>query len=445
MSFPIDSVIEVIITRETRFPSQQGFGVPLIMDINVIQDAGDIDTFTEIQELVDDGHSLSSEAVRAATALLSQNPRPEKIKLARRETNVAQQDNIAIGGADDGTYSVKINNITFSFVASGSTAALISAGLVALIAGGPEPVTPTDNGTDFDIDADVAGVGFSTTLTSNPNDNMTLTFPTTNTGAASEIQRIFEVDQDFFFVISTSRTSVDIIELAKQMSTLRRIYFFETDEADSKDLASGSDTTSILAQLKLLNLDFVTGLWTKTSNLTNYPTAGWVGEGAPKDAGSITWKFKDVIGAVPDDELSTTEKSNILAKNGNVYTTVGGQAMFEEGKVASGEFIDVIRGVEFLSARMQENVFGLFLNEDKVPYTNGGIEQVLLQVRSTLQLGVDQTILSSDPGREPTATAPDILETLAADRAARFLDNVEFQAFLAGAIHKVRIQGRISV
>ena len=447
MSFPIDSIIEVLITRATRFPSQQGFGIPLIMDINTVQSPGDIDTFTDINGLIDAGHATASQAVLAATALLSQNPRPTEIKLARREANVAQKENLAVGGTVDGTYTVTLNGIDFTFVASSNTKDQIVDGLLVAIAGGSEPVTPTDNGPDFDLTASVPGVGFSFVVKADPNpsNKMVITVVTPNTGAASEIQRIFDADQDWFFVTMTDRTKSDILELATQMSTIRRLYGFETDEDDSKDLSPGSDTTSILAVLKAAKYDFVFGQWTKSSNLSKYPAAAWIGQQAPKDPGSTTWKFKGVIGPAPDDELSVTEKANILDKNGNVYTTVGGQAMFEEGVVSSGEFIDVIRGVEFLLARMKENVFSLFLTEEKIPFTNGGIAQVLTQVDATLQLGVDQGILTDDPGREPTSSAPDILDIPAADRAVRFLDNVEFEAFLQGAIHKVKISGRISI
>ncbi len=57
------------------------------------------------------------------------------------------------------TYTVTINGTLFMFVSDAdATVAEITAGLVAAIAGGAEPVTATDNVTDFDVASNPAGV-----------------------------------------------------------------------------------------------------------------------------------------------------------------------------------------------------------------------------------------------------------------------------------------------
>lgn len=443
MSFPIDSIVQVNIDRITQFPTQQGFGTPLVLDINTVQSPGDVDTFTSLEDVTDAGFATSSEAYKAASALLSQSPRPEEIKIARRETNVAQVSNIDVTGANDGTYTVTINGTPFSFVASGNTAAQIRTGLVAAINAGSEPVTAAPGaGDDLDLTADVAGDGFSVVLTSNPNSNMVLTETTANVGAASELLRVIDTDDDFYFVLATSRTEQDILQLAETVEGLVKLYFFDTDEADSKDLPAMTDTTSIFGQLKALGYDRTAGVWSE--DLDNYPAAAWVGKCAPKDPGSITWKFKSVNGVTPDDTLTPTEKGTIQDKNANTYTTVGGNAIFENGTVMGGEFIDIMHGTDFISARIKENVFFALTSEDKIPFTNGGIAQVVLQIESVLRLAIDQGILSEEPS-PPVVTAPDITEVPIADRAARFLQGIEFEGYYAGAIHKVKIQGRLSV
>jgi len=94
---------------------------------------------------------------------------------------VAQVDNIDVTGTTDGTYTVSINGVEVSFVASSNSAAEIRDGLVSAINGSGEPVTATPGGgDDLDITADVAGVSFTTVLVSNPGTSMTLTTPTPN-------------------------------------------------------------------------------------------------------------------------------------------------------------------------------------------------------------------------------------------------------------------------
>jgi len=171
--------------------------------------------------------------------------------------------------------------------------------------------------------------------------------------------------------------------------------------------------------------------------------AALVGQNLPKEPGSFTWKFKEVSGIVAD-VLTPTEKSNIQGKNGNVYTTVAGVNILEEGITASGEFIDIIQGTDWITARTKENVFNLFVSEDKVPFDDGGIEAIKLQVEDILAQAVTRTILRGGEDK-PTVSAPKLSQTTAPDRAARYLRTVTFQGYYAGAIHKTQIKGSLAV
>ena len=90
-----------------------------------------------------------------------------------------------------------------------------------------------------------------------------------------------------------------------------------------------------MAVLKALGRDRSIGMWCKTADLDEYPEAGWIGGAGPKDAGSITWKFKSISGATPQDQLTPTEVKNIEDKNGNLYLTVAGAAITEQGVLRS--------------------------------------------------------------------------------------------------------------
>ena len=439
----ISNHVLVQIDRTTKFPTKVGFGTPLILDINVKQ-TNEVDVVTDIADVEALGFVAADQAHKAASSIFNQSPHPEKVLIGKRAANVAQVDTIVIGGFDDGTYTISINTVDFSFVASSSSITAIRDALVAAINGGSEPVTAAPVSTDtLTLTADVAGTGFSTVLTSNPIDNMVLTLTTPNTGVASELARISQINNDWYFLLLTSRTEQDILAAVNTIETLIKVFFFETDQADSKGLPFGTDTTSILGQIKALNVMRTVGLWTKTSNLPNYPTAAWIGLNAPEEGGSITWKFKQARGVLADDELTSTEESNILGKNANIYNTVAGIAIFAEGTTMDGDFFDLTRGTDQLSSRIQESVFALFIQEKKVPYTDGGGEQINTALKEPLQTAEDDLFLAPDP--KFTTKVPKVADIPAVDRAARFFKDIEFEATLAGAIHKAKFIGRLSV
>lgn len=180
-----------------------------------------------------------------------------------------------------------------------------------------------------------------------------------------------------------------------------------------------------------------------TEDTTNNIHAAWVGRNAPEDPGSITWKFAQLAG-VSADTLTPSERTIVLGKNANLYQTFGGVDIMEEGTVSQGEFIDIIRGTDWIQARLQETIFGGLVNADKkIPYTNPGIDVIRNFVAEVLQRAVQRNILTNNPA--PVITTPDIADVSTADKTARFLRDVRFTAFYAGAIHKVQIDGFISV
>jgi hypothetical protein len=64
-------------------------------------------------------------------------------------------------------------------------------------------------------------------------------------------------------------------------------------------------------------------------------------------------------------------------------------------------------------------------------------------VLAQLQAGVSRDFIAANP--EPTCTVPRASEVSAALKAARSLENVTFRATLAGAVHKVAIEGELNL
>lgn len=445
----LDTIVRVTIDRLTKLPTRQGFGTPLIMDINSVQ-SNKVDTFTSLAGMLDAGFATSDEAYKAALALMSQNPSVTRFKVGKRAANVAQVVTITPVVVNSFNYQVTVNGVIHSFMSDAdATAGEIVAGLIAAINGGAQAANVTASGTTtLIVTSDVAGQGFSYIVGT----NLSAVLTTPNTGPATELEAIIDYDDDFYFVLCTDRSELAIFQLAAAIEAKVKMYAFETDDANSRDLAPSVDTTSIFGRLKALGYDRTFGIYIKTANLGQYPASAWVGKVAPVDLdlNTATWKFKTLTGVVASDELTTTQLANLLrsesgpAKNGNAYMTVGGIGITQEGNVFSGEFIDIIHGTDWLAARIRENVFFLLANEQKVPFDNGGIQAIALRVKQSLAVAVRTRLLRGGDDA-PVVTAPDVNEVPQADRGNRVLNGVEFSGFYAGAVHKVGIQGRITI
>jgi hypothetical protein len=241
------------------------------------------------------------------------------------------------------------------------------------------------------------------------------------------------VDNDWYGLFLVSRVQADIEAVAQNYIESRIKILIAT----SSDTALRDGTAGNVGEvLNAAALDR-TSVW-YSADTDNDLTAGLLGLQLPKDPGSTNWAFKTIAGPAFDD-LSPTQIQNIDNVKANHYTRVAGVNITRLGTMASGEFIDVIRGSDFIQARMQELVYFELLNSEKIPYTNDGIAAIENRMREALNLGVDNQIINPDF----TITTPDVADISQIDKGNRFLPDMEFEATLTGAINKVQIRGRL--
>ena len=207
------------------------------------------------------------------------------------------------------------------------------------------------------------------------------------------------------------------------------------------DQAGQTEDDDIAKTLNELSIERTFVIYNSNAGM-EYPEFAWMGRILPRDPGSITWKFKTLSGVTPDT-LSATTIVNLTNKKANFYHVFGGVPITEEGTMANGTFIDEIRGADFIQARMQENVFSKMVNLDKIPFTNAGLDLITNQMFEVLNASVAQGILAEDP--YPTITRPDVRDIAFNDRAVRCVTGIKFSGVLAGAVHKVIIDGTLTV
>src|SRR5690606_7399720 len=95
------------------------------------------------------------------------------------------------------------------------------------------------------------------------------------------------------------------------------------------------------------------------------------------------------------------------AKNVNFYRTVAGVNITDPGKQVGGEWTDIILTQRWLTARIQEAVFGLLVRNKKVPMTAAGVAMIEAAIRSVLNQAVTNGAISPAPAY--TVTSPNIV------------------------------------
>jgi hypothetical protein len=167
--------------------------------------------------------------------------------------------------------------------------------------------------------------------------------------------------------------------------------------------------------------------------------------------GEASFKFKTLTGinATPTNLMSSAEKAAALAKNANVYVEVASVGITQEGIAASGRYMDITIGMDYIQSQIESRIYSQLASLAKIPFTNAGCAIIENEIRAVLQEGIDRGILQNlidDPNNLPyLVIVPDVADVSTANRTNRILPDVTFKAQLAGAIHKVIIRGKVSV
>jgi hypothetical protein len=216
------------------------------------------------------------------------------------------------------------------------------------------------------------------------------------------------------------------------------------------NVITDEETGDIAAWAKLNNLDRVFVFYHPDARLADaavdamnpadpVPEAAYFGKMLTKNPGSATWKFKE-LQSVPTYELTQGQVSNLESKNATWYMTTADVPMTSNGQVASGEYIDVIHGLDWLQARIQNLVFTALVNVDKVPFTDEGVQMVVSPLKAALEEGKKNGILASYE-----IVFPAVAEVSVTDKGKRFLPDVNFTGVRAGAIHSTKINGVVTL
>ena len=490
---PITRFIDIEIRKDTPRVSAAGFGIPLcITDSDLLSSARRHRSFLSAAA-VDAFFGDGSEESLAADAFFFQDPflenQPDELQFGRFVDD-AIAALIECGSAPETALA------TWLLVSDGEFAVTIDGGLVELTALDFTSVTSIDdvaavidtalaaNGDcyflvdRFNIVSGTTGASSTITLLatvaapagtdisgSDYLDGDVIVGPTNLGGSvlsqgqiaetfATAITAIENVNSDWYAMGALKKFRDDTIteDMADEIESRRKMFLIATNDANTLILGN---TTTFLYYVKNANYKRSAGIY--HDNTILYPDFSWLGQQLPKDLGSTNWAFKELAGIaqgaevdIPAVVLSELQKDAALDVNCNLYSatlsadftylgTMGGGKNVDK----EGEFIDIIRNIDFLQARTEEGLLSLLLEKDIIPFTNAGITMTDTRLKSRLdEYGVKQGILVEG---SVITSFPKRSEVSQSDRDDRLLPDGTFTAELQGGINKIVIRGTVFI
>lgn len=248
-------------------------------------------------------------------------------------------------------------------------------------------------------------------------------------GKVGKLEEVFmkaiEANKDFFFVVGTDNAIDSVKEVAKLCQINNKLYAVTInnyddikglgeEKIDNVFVAYHDDPESYLAEGLAVVMSF--------------------------NIGGKTAKFKKIEG-VKEAKVSDGQVKEIHAANAFTYIKKLGVLQTTEGKVLSGEYIDVVLGEYWIRFRIEERMQRLAITQDKIPYTNRGIAMLVSVAETVLNEAVDMGIIEENQYKIDYRRREDVPSN---DVAARKYDYIAWTAMLQGAIHSGQISGLLT-
>lgn len=240
--------------------------------------------------------------------------------------------------------------------------------------------------------------------------------------AVAGFKKVLEENSDFFFVTCTDNTVETIKGISELCQVENKVYAATVNTYEDAEKLFGevfdntfimyhSDTDSYAAEALAVIMSY--------------------------KIGGKTAKFKTIQG-VKECEISRTDLAELEKNNIFTYVEKLGVLQTSEGKMLSGEYIDVVLGEYWIRFRLEEALQRLALINDKIPYTNKGIGMIVGETEKILSRAVDQGIVEEGQYKVDYRLRQDVPSN---EVALRKYDYVVWTAMLQGAIHTGQISG----
>jgi len=288
---------------------------------------------------------------------------------------------------------------------------------------------------------------------------------TTDTDRSSTLNAILAEEDDFYYVLDVDADNTDAAVISIWVEANDRYFHYLTNDADVITTA----TDDIASTLKASNYNSTEVIYTNEVDTDTHLVrhdAGIVGFISALRPGTYTEMFLKLTGCKAVDsttyavgtKLTSTNITNVLNKNGNVFSSSNVGDIYREGTAVSGRFEDVQRYSRYLKQQIITAVSLVLVNPpsgNKVPYTDGGVNMIRSAIAEILEfeigLGRLTPFTTTDINGVQQYTKYEIDVTAVADvttaerNAREYLNKITIKVRYSGAIHKVEIDGDMYV
>jgi hypothetical protein len=469
-----DAGVDVQITRETRLPTQHGFGALLFIAATSLPFPEGMKLYTSFEQVAADWPSGTSPYL-AAIDWYSQEPMPKNfwVKAVAPDSSGNEAEGsfgyAAAAIAAGGYAGVKVTGLNYTetiyvTTQSGQSAEEVAAALNDEINNSSLLIKSQISGSD------AANLEIRAIHTGTQGNTYRMEDHTSDTGLGQAVITQLQggVDADMppiqdtldearafsgdWYALALDRMyrsdDNQMIDAAQWAEANKRLFFAQTNGIDVLDPTS---TTDIASQFKALGLERTMLVW--SGGLANYPEIGAFGTLATTSfRGKDTLKTLDKknIRASRAEDISSDQLYTIKQKRANVIYLVGGLKIFDNGITPAGEWIDVIHGADALAEEIRVRVFGrLTSTTTKVPYTERGMSLLKGEVEGALIQYTTNGFLAGEVTEDGDAIpayeiwSQPISQVSQIDKQARIAPDIQFRARLAGAIHAVTVNGAL--
>lgn len=262
--------------------------------------------------------------------------------------------------------------------------------------------------------------------------------------------------QRWYATVIPAAVDADHLAVAAYVEGTNTKHIYGVTTAEAAVLNSG-DTTNIAYLLKALGYKRTvtqyssTNLYAVASLLGRILTTNYTGNNTV-----ITLMYKQEPGIVAET-LTGTQIVALESYNCNVFVEYNNNtAIVEQGKMASGDFVDEILGIDWLALTIQTALFNLlYTSPTKIPQTNAGTHLLITTAANVCSVGVQNGLLAPgvwnsqgfgelEQGQFLSAGfyiyAIPLAQQSQSDREARKSVPIQIAAKLAGAVHTVDVQ-----
>lgn len=235
-------------------------------------------------------------------------------------------------------------------------------------------------------------------------------------------------------VTNSEDTPISVSSIMAKIETLdNKVYFADLETDDSTELTVNGINRTVL-------------FYCNATEDYPSPVSALVGATAGKAVGSITYKNMILKGIAPQN-LSESEITAIHDKGGITFVTKAGDNVTSEGKVAGGEYIDIIDSQDYIISNLEYRTQKALNTSNKIPYDNNGIALLQSICEDVLKDAYNNGIIASTADGTPDYTVNYALSDQVSDddRVSRRYVGGRFSFKLQSAVHNVEVIGEIII